>query len=132
MVKRLRLIVAVFAMILTSSIMTTINVVSAQTRVYHFGREYVQIWINQDGTIDLTYIMSLTLDSGPNINFVLIGQPNGDFTRGEAVDQFDRGLSTYDASSGSDYKVRVTFIEPLTAGKTIAFNLTTNVARMIF
>src|SRR3990172_2199291 len=132
MVKRLRLIVAVFAMILTSSIMTTINVVSAQTRVYHFGREYVQIWINQDGTIDLTYIMSLRLDSGPKINFVQIGQPNGDFKIGDAVDQNGRSLATQDDSSGSDYKARVTFFDTLMAGQTIEFNLTTNVARMIY
>src|SRR3990172_12820797 len=112
MVKRLGLIVAVF--VLVAMLTTMPSVVSAQTRIYHFAREHVQIWINQDGTIDLTYIMSLTLDSGSNINFVWIGQPNGDFTRGEAVDQFGRGLSTDDASSGSDYKVRVTFIEPLT------------------
>ena len=131
MVKRLHLLAVVFAM----AVMTTVaaaNVVNAQTRVYHFGREYVQIWINQDGTIDLTYIMSLTLDSGANINFVWIGQPNGDFDIGESVDQYRRALAAEDASSGSDYKVRVTFAEPLTAGQTIAFNLTTNVARIIY
>src|SRR4030066_787807 len=95
MVKRLHLLAVVFAM----AVMTTVaaaNVVNAQTRVYHFGREYVQIWINQDGTIDLTYILSLTLDSGANINFVQIGQPNGDFNIGEAVDQNGQTLATQD------------------------------------
>src|SRR3989304_1174135 len=106
MVKRPCLLVAVIALILTLTTITAGNVVSAQTRVYHFGREYVQIWINQDGTIDLTYIMSLILESGPNINFVWIGQPNGDFTVGKAVDQYGRILDAYDDSSGSDYRAR--------------------------
>ena len=132
MVKRLNLIAALFILSTILTIMTNANTVGAQTRVYHFGREYVQIWINQDGTVDLSYVMSLTLDSGPNINFVQIGQPTGDFTIGEAVDQNGRDLAAEDASSGSDYKVRVPFLEPLTAGQTVAFNLTTNVARMIF
>jgi len=131
MVKRQRLLIATLAL-LALALMIGANVANAQTRVYHFGREWVQIWINQDGTIDLFYHMSLTLDSGPNINFVQIGQPNGDFVRGEAIDQYGRVLATQDDSSGSDYKARVTFSEPLTAGQTIEFNLTTNVGRMIF
>jgi len=92
----------------------------------------VKIWINQDGPIDLFYDMSLTLDSGPNINYVFIGQSRGDFTVGEAVDQYGHSLSTSDESSGSDYKVRVNLYEPLSAGQTVRFNLTTNVARMVW
>ena len=131
MVKRSHLTVVVLTLVL---ILTTASAIfaKAQTRSYHFGQEFVQIWINQDGTIDLTYIMSLTLDSGDLIHFVQIGQPNGDFTIGKAVDQDGRTLATQDDSSGSDYKARVTFVEPLTSGETIAFNLTTNVARIIF
>jgi hypothetical protein len=41
-------------------------------------------------------------------------------------------LTTSDASSGSDYKVRVNLYSPLRAGQTIRFNLTTNVANMIY
>ena len=120
-----------FAIVLTSAMMT-LSVANAQTRTYHFDHEWAQVWINQDGTIDLTYDMSLTLDSGPNINFVLIGQPTHDFSAGEAFDQYGHVLATSDASSGSDYKVQVTLFAPLSAGQTIRFNLTTNVARMIF
>jgi len=39
---------------------------------------------------------------------------------------------TKDVSSGSDYKVQVKLYTPLTAGRTVRFNLTTNVARMIY
>jgi hypothetical protein len=127
--KRLHLIVVVFALTLFAM---SISAVNAQEREYHFDHEWAKIWINQDGTIDLFYEMSLTLDSGQNINYVLIGQPQGDFTVGEAFDQYGHSLAMSDASSGSDYKVRVNLYEPLRAGQTVRFNLTTNVAHMIW
>ena len=127
--KRFHLWVIAFALIISLSF---ISAATAQERAYHIEHEWIKIWINQDGTIDLFYDMSLTLDSGPNINFVLIGQPQGDFNIGEAVDQYGHLLTKSDASSGSDYKVQVNLYEPLRAGQTITFNLTTNVARMIW
>ena len=101
-------------------------------RQYHFGQEWAKIWINQDGSIDLFYNVSLTLDSGQEINWVSIGQPKGDFTIGSATDQYGNILTTQDISSGSDYKVRVNFDSPLQAGQTIWFTLITNVAHMIY
>jgi hypothetical protein len=111
---------------------TALFSVSAQERLYHFGHEWAKIWINQDGTIDLLYDVSLSLDIGQNINYIQIGQPNGDFNVGEAYDQYGNLLEAYDSSSGSDYKVRVNLHEPLTAGQTIQFNITTNVAHMVW
>jgi hypothetical protein len=101
-------------------------------RQYYFGQEWAKIWINQDGSIDLFYNVSLTLDFGQEINWVSIGQPKGDFTIGSAVDQFGNILDAEDISSGSDYKVRVNFDSPLQAGQTIWFTLLTNVAHMIY
>ncbi len=105
---------------------------AAAQRQYHLEHEWAKIWINQDGTIDLLYDISITLDSGDDINYVLIGQPQRDFTIGTAMDQYGHTLATSDASSGSDYKVQVNLYEPLKAGQTVRFNLTTNVARMIY
>ena len=51
---------------------------------------------------------------------------------GNATDQYGNMLSTSDASSGSEYKVQVNFNSPLTAGRTIWFTVTTNVAGMIY
>jgi len=105
---------------------------AAAQRQYYLGHEYAKIWINQDGSIDLLYDISLTLDSGSDINYVNVGQPHGDFTIGEAFDQYGHVLATSDASSGSDYKVRINLFSPLRSGQTVRFNLTTNVARMIY
>jgi len=112
-------------------LLTLIDTVTAQ-RQYHLEHEWAKIWINQNGSIDLLYDISIKLNSGDPINFVYVGQPQGDFTIGTAMDQYGHTLTTSDASSGNDYKVRVNLDSSLTAGQTIGFNLTTNVASMIY
>ena len=93
MVRKAFLIVAILALTVT---LLSIGLVSAQNRVYSFDHEWAQIFINQDGTIDLTYNVTLTLTSGNAINYVRLGQPKSDFTRGEAVDQYGHQLETSD------------------------------------
>jgi len=129
MVKTRSLLVTLSAVFI---LVTLVGTATAQ-REYHLEHEWVKIWINpENGSIDLLYDISITLDSGPEINFVYIGQPHGDFAIGLAMDQYGHMLVATDASSGSDYKVRVNLHEPLKAGQTVRFNLTTNVARMIY
>lgn len=123
------MIVISFAIIIALSFAGT---AMAQDRVYHIEHEWIKIWINPNGTIDLFYDMSLTLDSGQDINYVFIGQPQRDFTIGEALDQYGHFLVASDASSGRDYKVQVNLYQSLRAGQTARFNLTTNVAHMIW
>jgi hypothetical protein len=101
-------------------------------RQYFFGQEWAKVWIRPDGSIDLFYNISLTLDVGQEINWISIGQPKGDFTIGSAEDQFGNTLEWSDISSGSDYKIRVNLDSPLQAGQTIWFTLLTNVAHMIY
>ena len=127
--RRFHVFATALALIFAMAVMTTVY---AQDRVYNVDHEWAKIWINPDGTIDLFYDMSLTLDSGSNINYIFIGQPQSDFTIGEAIDQYGHLLIASDASSGSDYKVQVNLYQPLIAGQTARFNLTTNVARMIW
>jgi len=129
MVKSHPLLITLLAAII---LVTFVGVATAQQRQYHLEHEWAKIWINQNGTIDLLYDISITLDSGLNINYVDVGQPQGDFTIGTAMDQYGRTLTASDASSGSDYKVRVYLYSPLKAGQTVRFNLTTNVAHMIY
>jgi hypothetical protein len=129
MVRRAFLLTTILALTVAS---LSVGLVSAQDRVYTFDHEWAQIFINQDGTIDLTYNVTLTLTSGDAINYVQLGQPKGDFTRGEAVDQYGHQLETSDSSSGSNYQVQVNLYQPLTAGNTIWFTVTTNVAGMIY
>jgi hypothetical protein len=129
---RHRLLIVLLAVALCSVIV--LNSALAQTREYHLGQEWVKIWINSDGSIDLFYNISLTLDSGPDINYILVGQPKGDFTIGNdsAIDQYGNALQTKDGSSGSDFKVQVSLNSPLAAGQTVWFTVMTNVGHMIY
>jgi len=131
MVKTRSLLVTFFAIFV---LMTFVgSAFAAWEGTFHLEHEWVKIWINpEDGSIDLLYDINLTLDSGDDINFVLIGQPQRDFTIGPAMDQYGHNLTATDASSGSDYWVQVNLSSPLRAGQTVRFNLTTNVARMIY
>jgi hypothetical protein len=102
-----------------------------QVKLYHIEHEWAKVWINQNGTIDLFYNIGFTADSG-SFTWVEIGQPKRDFTIGTAFDQYGHTLTTSDVSSSTDFKVRVYFSSSLPAGQTISFNLTTNVAHMIY
>ena len=128
MVKRTSLILIVlFVFTLAGSLASDVN---AQNLVYSVNHEWAQIFINQDGTIDLAYNITVTVTSGTMHGFY-VGQPNSDFTPGQAMDQYGNNLQVVDASNGGDYRVDVTLNQPLTAGNSIWFQVTTNVAGMI-
>jgi len=129
MVKRICLLAIL--LILTYAVSAAVFV-DAQNILYNVDHQWTQIYINQDGTIDLTYNITLTVTSGV-IHGFYVGQPAADFTIGQdqAVDQYGNHLQVSDASSGSDYRVDVTLKQPLTAGNSIWFTVTTNVAGMI-
>jgi hypothetical protein len=110
---------------------TLAGIVSGQVKQYHIEHEWAKAWINQNGSIDLFYDISFAADVG-SFTWVEIGQPQSDFTIGTAFDQYGHTLTTQDTSSSTDFKVRVYFASSLPAGQTVRFNLTTNVAKMIY
>jgi hypothetical protein len=128
MVKIQALLVALFAVLVFVSFVGG----AAAQRQYHFGQEWAEIWIRENGSIDLLYNVSITLDSGDPINWITIGQPRSDFFIDSAMDQYGNTLETQDISSGSNYQVRVNLNSPLEAGETVWFTLLTNVAGMIY
>jgi hypothetical protein len=119
-------LLCIIVLVLSIGVLT----VEAQNLVYHLEHEWVKIWINQDGTIDLLYDITIVCDDGV-LHWVEIGQPNYDFTIGPAFDENDNVLDAVDSSTQGDYKIRVD-VEDLTAGESVRFNLTTNVGRMIW
>jgi len=129
MVKKHCLVAALFAMFF---LIALIGSGSAWTGTFHLDREWVEIWINPDGSIELFYNITITLDSGDPINFVQVGQPRGDFVTEQAKDQSGNTLVTSDIRSGDDYKVQVNLDSPLTQEHTIWFTLITTVPHMIW
>ena len=121
-------IILIAAFLLT----TLASTASGQVKQYHIEHEWAKIWINpQDGSIDLFYDISFAADAG-SFTWVEIGQPKRDFAIGTAFDQYGHALTTTDTSSSTDFKVRVNFASSLQAGQAVRFNLTTNVAKMIY
>jgi len=94
---------------------------------YHLDYEWAEIWINQDGTIDLLYNISVTCDSGI-IHYVKVGQPNSDFTIGSARDMAGNALTT----EPSGEIVQVNLNTRISSGQTARFSLLTNVAHVIW
>jgi hypothetical protein len=123
-------VVASIAMLAFALAVYSTCTVGAQSLVYSVDHEWAQVFINQDGTIDLTYNITLTVTQG-TLHGYYVGQPKADFTPGQAADQYGNNLKVVDASSGGDYRVDVTMNQPLTAGQSVWFLVTTNVAGMI-
>ncbi len=105
--------------------------VRAQEIQYRLEKQWVKIWINTDGTIDLQYTIRIVCDQG-RIRYVTFDQPVGDFKLGEAIDDAGHALTFEDATQGSEYKVRVYLYEPITDGQSAEFTATTNVGQMIW
>jgi hypothetical protein len=125
MVNRVALVLIAFLAVTLA--VSAVNSVTGQTLVYSVDHEWAQVLINQDGTIDLTYNITLTVNSG-TLHSYDAGQPKQDFTIGSAVDQYGNQLHTYKYTpdvASMDFKT------PLTAGQSIWYTITTNVAGMI-
>ena len=98
---------------------------------YHLEKQWVKIWVNTDGTIDLQYTIHIICDQG-RITYVFVGQPSWDFTIGEAYDSDGHALTTENTSEGSDHRVKVYMFEPLTDGQAAEFTVITNVGHVIY
>ncbi len=119
------LLVALLAVCMVSS---AASLASAQSNLYTVNHEWAQIFINQDGTIDLIYNISITVTQG-TIHSFDVGQPNQDFTVGQGVDQYGNQLNTYKYTPDV---ASVDFKTPLQVGDSIWYTITTNVAGMIY
>lgn len=126
MVNRTAIIVAFLAVCMVCALATSVT--TAQSNLYTVDHEWSQIFINQDGTIDLIYNITLTVTQG-TIHAFDVGQPNRDFTLGQAIDQYGNQLNVY---SFTPDVASVDFEQPLKVGDSIWYTITTNVSGMIY
>jgi hypothetical protein len=125
MVNHASLLVVFLAVCFVSSVA---GLAQAQSNLYTVNHQWAQIFINDDGTIDLTYNISLTVTQGRLTAFD-VGQPNRDFTIGQAMDQYGNQLHTYSYTADV---ASVDFKQQINAGESIWYTITTNVAGMIY
>jgi hypothetical protein len=126
MVNRTHVSVALLALVCLAAA-SAASIAQAQTLTYTVNHEWAQLFINQDGTVDLTYNITVTVTSGTLHSFDL-GQPNQDFTIGQAVDQYGNQLNKYKYTPDV---ASVDFKQPLNVGDSIWYTITTNVGGMI-
>ena len=97
---------------------------------YHIEKQWIKIWINKDGTIDLLHNLTFVCDTG-NFTWITVGQPNKDFMIWSCVDQYNRSLTAtkiVDDWTG----VEIYFKDVLYPGQKITIILLTNVDRMVW
>ena len=70
---------------------------------YHIDREWVKIWINNDGTIDLFYNITFTVEEG-SIGYLTVGLPNT-FQVASIQDPVGSDLPYEDVSQGAFFGV---------------------------
>jgi hypothetical protein len=126
MVKRSCLPLVLLAVLALTASASVTNTAKAQG-IYSIDHEWAQLFINQDGTVDLIYNVTISVTSG-TIHAFDLGQPNEDFTVGAATDQYGNSLHAYKYNPDV---ASVDFNQPLTAGQSIWWTITTNVAGMI-
>jgi hypothetical protein len=116
-------------LLITASFLIAVSSIpTARAQIdFHLDREWVKIWINQNGTIDLFYNITITSDSG-TIHYVKVGQPNGNFNITYAKDPAGNNLTTTNTGDG----VQVYLSPSISTGQTAQFSLLTNVGHMIY
>jgi len=131
--KKLLIQTALVIVVVLSVMLIMLNptVAEAASIEYYLNHEYAKIWINTDGTIDLFYNITITCTQ-EEIRYVEVGQPNGDFTIGEAKDEYGHALDWSDVSRGDYYGVGGYLYNPISAGQSVRFTLLTNVGHMIW
>jgi len=101
----------VFALYVLSFFTLTIqsgeaNHIAQIAPTYHIEKQWVKIWINKNGTIDLLYNVTLVCDSG-NISWIRIGQPNEYYTIGICTDENGQPLDKTKVVEDSEVGVKI-------------------------
>ncbi|MEM2922386.1 MAG: hypothetical protein QXF26_08745 [Candidatus Bathyarchaeia archaeon] len=80
---------------------------------YVVNKEWVHIWINKDGSIDIQYNITLTYTSGSPQGIVTVGMPKGGFRIESVRDISGNTLSYKDISGGGFYGIEVQLKTPI-------------------
>ncbi len=129
--RKTSILVALIVSLLLLSIPVAQNQVHAAELVYHLDKEWAKVWVNSDGSIDILYNVTLTIDQG-SIGIITIGMPAKGFTAQYAKDLSEASLQTSDASSGDYYGVDVTLRSRVYAPSSVTIVLYAIVPNMVY
>ena len=97
---------------------------------FQVEKQWVKIWINKDGTIDLLYNLTLVCNYD-RIRWITIGQPNEHFSVTSCEDLENHVLDCNEIKNGWS-GVNITLHEPIFGGEEVTVLLLTRVDRMIW
>jgi len=104
------------------------------TVTYSVSQEWVKIWINRDGSIDILYNITLTYLSGSPEGIVTVGMPKGGFRIQSVKDLSGTNLSYSDVSRIKDnyYGIEVFLKRPVILGRPNTFTVYAVVPGMVY
>jgi len=108
-----------------------VSLVDSQPVVYHVEKQWIKLWMNTDGTIDLFYNLTVVCESGL-IDWVEIGQPNAEFSVTSCTDLYNRSLACTTKQTNDWYGVHIDLGYFLGPGENATIILRTGVDKMIW
>jgi len=108
-----------------------VSSVGAQPTVYHIEKQWVKLWMNTNGTIDLLYNLTVACDSG-FLSWVEIGQPNAEFSVTSCTDLYNNSLDHSTKTTDGGYGVRIDLGYYIGPGESVTVILHTIVDKMIW
>lgn len=134
MVKRSRVVWLASVLLILCVQITILKIPSAEAQIeieYSVSQEWVQIWVNTDGSIDFRYNITLTYLSGFPQGIVTVGMPKGGFQIQNAKDISGTSLQYDDVSSGGFYGVEVFLKGPIVLNQPNTFTVYAVVPGMV-
>ena len=130
--RRKELVFLLFATTIITLSLFAIRPAKAQNPDYYFNKEWAKVYINEDGSIDLFYNITITC-TRLSIGYVTVGMPAPNFHIGYVKDFPSGATLTYeDKSSGSYYGIEIALKQRISAGQSATFILLANVPQMIY
>jgi len=99
---------------------------------YTVSQEWVRVWINTDGSIDIQYNITLAYTSGSPQGIVTVGMPKGGFQIQSVRDASGADLDYTDVSGGDFYGIDVQLEKPIALNRPYTLLVYAVVPEMIF
>ncbi|MEM2248588.1 MAG: hypothetical protein QXH97_03090 [Candidatus Bathyarchaeia archaeon] len=99
---------------------------------YRVDREWVQIWINKEGSIDIFYNITITYISGAPKGIITLGMPKGGFQIHYVHDIDGRNLTYTIISSGDFYGLDIELRGPILLNKPYIVIVYASVPEMVY
>lgn len=121
-----------FLCLCTSFSLVFLPPTGAETITYAVNQEWVNIWINRDGSVDVLYNLTITYLTGQPQGIITVGMPKSGFGIEYAQNSSGSSLQYQDVSEGNFYGVDVYLNGPIIIGQPNNFIVYAVVPDMVY